>query len=838
MELVAGTYSHCENEKTRCQQEFDVNYQHLKSHDSNSISKIGKFRVLSFDIECMGRKGVFPDPEFDSVIQIASYVYTQGSDISSAIKTIHVLGGCTGIVGADVVSFREEEELLLAWSELVRESDPDIITGYNIQNFDLPYLLKRAKRLGVDKEFDQIGRVIGVHSTMKDTTFSSSAFGKRDSVETRMDGRVMVDMIQYMWRNHKLSSYSLNAVSAEFLNSQKEDVHYSMISVLQRGSDEDRHRLAVYCLKDALLPLQLMCKLLVLVNYIEMARVTGVPLDFLFSRGQQIKVLSMLYRKARQHDMVIPVYSRDEKAGPEEDVGYEGATVLEPKCGFYDTPIATLDFASLYPSIMRAHNLCYSTLLSDIGGVAESDREKSPCGHWFVKDSVRKGLLPIILGELLTARSQAKKDMKKAATEFERDVMNGRQLALKVSANSVYGFTGATVGALPCIAISSSVTSYGREMINQTKNYVETHFRVENGYPANAEVIYGDTDSVMVRFGVSTVGEAMALGKEAAEKITRIFVNPISLEFEKVYFPYLLMAKKRYAGLYWTNAVKYDKMDCKGIETVRRDNCGLVRKVIDTCLRLILIDMKVDAAVEYAKTQISALLHNNVDISLLIISKSLSREGDAYKNKQPHVEVAKKMKQRDPGSAPVTGDRVPYVIIQTRKGTKVCDKSEDPLYVLENSIPIDAQYYLENQLSKPLLRLFESILPDANILLTGDHTRSVVKVTPTQNVGLMKFTVKTLKCMGCKVPIPKESTDQGLCEDCSEKKPELWLKTMALSNQHEQKFAKLWTQCQRCQGSFHQEVLCSANDCPIFYMRKKVQKDLNGVQELLARLAF
>jgi DNA polymerase delta subunit 1 len=119
------------------------------------------------------------------------------------------------------------------------------------------------------------------------------------------------------------------------------------------------------------------------------------------------------------------------------------------------------------------------------------------------------------------------------------------------------------------------------------------------------------------------------------------------LEFEKIYFPYLLMAKKRYAGLYWTNPDKYDKLDCKGIETVRRDNCQLVRTVIDTCLRKILIDQKVDEAVNYAKSQISALLHNRIDISLLIVSKSIS--GGDYKNKQPHVEVAEKMRKRDAG---------------------------------------------------------------------------------------------------------------------------------------------------------------------------------------------
>jgi DNA polymerase delta subunit 1 len=132
-------------------------------------------------------------------------------------------------------------------------------------------------------------------------------------------------------------------------------------------------------------------------------------------------------------------------------------------------------------------------------------------------------------------------------------VYNGRQLALKISANSVYGFTGASRGALPCLEIASSVTSIGREMIDKTKNSVLNHYRKENGYAFDADVVYGDTDSVMINFGVASVEEAMRLGKEAADLLTEQFINPIKLEFEKVYFPYLLISKKATArpGTVW-----------------------------------------------------------------------------------------------------------------------------------------------------------------------------------------------------------------------------------------------------------------------------------------------
>merc|ERR1719450_1829038 len=131
-----------------------------------------------------------------------------------------------------------------------------------------------------------------------------------------------------------------------------------MIGPLFESGPEGRRRVAVYCLKDAYLPMKLMDKLLCMYNYVEMARVTGTPLNYLLNRGQMIKVTSQLLRKARQHDFVMPT----QKSQPSEDK-YEGATVLDPITGYYEKPIATLDFASLYPSIMMAHNLCYCTLV-------------------------------------------------------------------------------------------------------------------------------------------------------------------------------------------------------------------------------------------------------------------------------------------------------------------------------------------------------------------------------------------------------------------------------------------------------------------------------------------
>ncbi|KAJ6581215.1 DNA polymerase family B-domain-containing protein [Mycena capillaripes] len=822
------------DKKSHCQLEIDVKYDDFISHaPEGDWSSIAPLRILSFDIECAGRKGIFPEAEEDPVIQIANMVTRQG-DQKPFIRNVFTLNTCSNIVGSQVLTFKDEEKLLQAWSDFVTEVDPDVVIGYNIAGFDFPYLLDRAKALKAVK-FPYLGRLRNQKTETKDTHFSSKAYGQRDSKETQLEGRLQLDVLQFMQREHKLRSYTLNSVCAQFLGEQKEDVHHSVITELQNGTPESRRRLAVYCLKDAYLPQRLLDKLMCFVNYVEMSRVTGVPFNYLLSRGQSIKVLSQLFRRANDEGYVIPALKSE---GTDEQ--YEGATVIEPKKGYYDVPIATLDFSSLYPSIMMAHNLCYTTLLDKttverLGLVKDVDYITTPNNDMFATTKKRKGLLPMVLEDLISARKRAKADLKKETDPFKRAVLDGRQLALKISANSVYGFTGATVGKLPCLEISSSVTAYGRQMIEKTKQEVEAEYCTANGHSHDAEVIYGDTDSVMVKFGPMDLEKVMALGGEAAELVTAKFVKPIKLEFEKVYFPYLLISKKRYAGLYWTRPDKYDKMDTKGIETVRRDNCRLVSTVIETCLHKMLINRDVKGAEEYTKQTISDLLQNKIDMSQLVITKALAKSD--YAAKQAHVELAERMKKRDAGSAPALGDRVAYVIIKGMKGAAAYEKSEDPLYVLENNVPIDTKYYLENQLSKPLMRIFEPILGErANSLLSGDHTRTIQIATPTVG-GLMKFAVKTVTCLGCKTPLRANNSvkNGALCNNCRPRMGELYQKQISTTSALQVRFSRLWTQCQRCQGSLHQDVLCTSKDCPIFYMRKKAQKDVEDANSVLER---
>ena len=582
---------------SNCQIEAEAHFRDIIAHSNDGEwAKMAPLRILSFDIECAGRKGIFPEATQDPVIQIANVV-TRYGDAKPFIRNVFVLDTCSLIVNTQIFEFSAEDRMLMAWRDFLERVDPDVIIGYNIANFDFPYLLERAQHLKCTK-FPYWSRLKTSKSHSTTTNFSSKQMGSRDTKSTNTNGRLQLDLLQLVQRDHQLRSYTLNSVCAQFLGEQKEDVHHTMITELHNGTPESRRRLAVYCLKDAYLPQRLMDKLMCLVNYTEMARVTGVPFNYLLARGQQVKFISQLFRKALQQNLVIPNLRNE---GSEEQ--YEGATVIEPTRGYYSVPIATLDFASLYPSIMQAHNLCYTTLLNKpqvekLGLKKDVDYIVTPNNDMFCTATVRKGLLTQILEELLGARKKAKKELAVEKDPFKKAVLNGRQLALKVSANSVYGITGATVGKLPCLAIASSTTSYGRQMIEKTKNEVEARYTIANGYTHDAQVIYGDTDSIMVKFGTEDLREAMKLGEDAANFVSEKFVKPIKLEFEKVYYPYLLINKKRYAGLYWTSPEKYDKMDSKGIETVRRDNCRLVQTVIETVLRKILVDRDVQGAEE------------------------------------------------------------------------------------------------------------------------------------------------------------------------------------------------------------------------------------------------
>lgn len=324
-------------------------------------------------------------------------------------------------------------------------------------------------------------------------------------------------------------------------------MHFTRIPELWKGNIRERSLLGRYCLKDSILPLMLMQKMNTATSMMAMARVTGLDLQSLLNRGQSIRVLRQVRDVARRIRWVIPFIPRDFDAATGDPTKrikrYQGAIVINPRKGYYLEWVITYDFASLYPSIMIAWNLCYTTLvpprdyarmkkkseriMEEIRqmvergelppeGTPEYERyrkihdpmmwvqEPNELGHVFLQKWVRVSMLRYILVNLTACRGIAKKKMQQAYDAGDKvmeSVHNADQLAIKISSNSVYGFTGASVSKLPCLEIASSVTCYGRALISKTREIVEQPYvRPEDGVEwCGGEVIYGDTGMCRIK---------------------------------------------------------------------------------------------------------------------------------------------------------------------------------------------------------------------------------------------------------------------------------------------------------------------------------------------------
>jgi DNA polymerase delta subunit 1 len=237
------------------------------------------------------------------------------------------------------------------------------------------------------------------------------------------------------------------------------------------------------------------------------------------------------------------------------------------------------------------------------------------------------------------------------------------------------------------------------------------------------KVVYADTDSVMVKLNTEDVGEAFKIGVELANMINSNMEYALKMKIESVFKTLLILSKKRYAG--WSfeesNGGYADSIVTKGIETVRRDWCNLVSETLQEVLNIILKEKDSKKALNIVKQKITDIRQGKMDINKLVITKSISKSLKTYKGVQPHVELLKKMRKRDPSSAPGIGDRIGYVII---KGTgQVSKRTEDPEYVIKHKIPLDSDYYIENQLMPPLERVFEVLnISKAEILGSGKQS--------------------------------------------------------------------------------------------------------------------
>jgi DNA polymerase I len=349
-------------------------------------------------------------------------------------------------------------------------------------------------------------------------------------------------------------------------------------------------------------------------------------------------------------------------------------------------------------------------------------------------------------------------------------LLDAKQHALKIMANSLYGYLGFLPARLYLLEIANSITAFGRENIIKTKKLIEENFPVE--------IVYGDTDSVFVKTQIKSLEEAEKLGNEISEFVSSRLPGYLTLEFEKIFKSFLILTKKRYAGWKFerdpTSPTGWkDSIEMKGIETVRRDWCSLTSETMEKVIEIILKEGNILKAAEYVRKVIRELAEGKVPIEKLTIVKGLTKPPEEYDGVQPHVELAKKLRERDPTRAPVVGDRIEFVII---KGNQMLSKrAEDPKYVLEKGLQIDASYYIESQILPPIERIFEVCGISKAELLEGSRQQNLFsfhikkkeepKISP-EDIKLEEF--EGVFCLSCKWSYRRPPLT-GLCPNCGNK---------------------------------------------------------------------
>ena len=801
-------------EMSRSQHSYICHYNNVKPVNKQDVCDM---TLGSWDIESFSYASRYeganemPDPnrETDIITQIGTSLYK----FNSKEKVKHVVtikspvdNDCDPVEGVIIEQFDSEKELIIGWVKFIMKTDPDILVQYNGYDFDWKYVCARAKVLGIEYILENLSRIESKPAHLYEDQLNTSAYGDNTMKYLKMYGVTQFDLMFIIKKEHKLESYKLNNVAEHFTGDKKDDLSPADLFKYNTSTKDKIALVVKYCAQDTWLLIDLMLKLRLVTNMIGMANITMVPMQYIELRGQQIRVHTQIAYETKQENFLIPAADYIPKDSNNEEEKFTGATVLDATPGAHFEPIAGLDFASLYPSIMIAHNLDYSTIieedefdnLEDIEYediiweeetgekmyITSSDGTQSEID---VKKEIKvryvqnkKGIMPKILERLWKERKAIRKQMKTLSSDDSMyAVLNGVQLAIKVSMNSIYGFTGAKYGRLPNKRIAASVTAKGRQMIDHSKRCAEEWY--------NCEVVYGDTDSIYVKFKSNLKGQdhmnyVFKVAPECADRISETFKKPIELEFEKVMYPFILYSKKRYASLFWTNPLKYDYIDFKGIQVVRRDNCVFVRENSKQIFEYIFLNDKVlnynfetvdeliETSKDYARDKISKLINGEVPMKELLLSKSL-RAGYAFdrkavctecdkvyyelniigkkemnitvltkksvdefiKNKHmcthcnketnfikapaniPHVALARKREERDKMDKVASGDRVPYVFV-TYESTKQFEKVEDPQYVLNNGIPIDYIYYFEHQFKSAIETTFGPMMEDVSEL--------------------------------------------------------------------------------------------------------------------------
>lgn len=770
----------------------------------SKVSADTPLKVSAYDIECMSESGQFPVPEKDPVIQIGITTRWSNAMTKSISRKVFVWPSVdkSDDPSVEFRGYKTEADMIEAFQEYVQQEDPDIICGYNTYGFDDKFLATRARVCGMKLNLAR-GQVWGENLQKK--TFDLAS-GKYEVEYLKTPGRLTIDLLLSMRREHTLDSYKLDNVASTFLRDKvvkfegntvytkttrglfpgnyvcfdlvsntinpyqegrkflvrslthntividekelfsdltveekktlewsftKDDITPQDIFRMHRGTSKDRATIAKYCIQDCDLVLTLMAKLDTLSNSRGMADVCFVPLQFLFLRGQGIKIFSRVAYEASKRNQVMLT----QEALDGDGIGYEGAIVISPKIGMYlDTPVAVLDFNSLYPSSMIGENLSPDTLVSkkNYAGTklvvyegmsgeqikaltdvtlreVSYDEDGEKCVCTYVQPTpdqpLSMGLIPTALQIMLKKRKEARKKMEDPMLDdAQKSVYNGLQLAYKVVANSIYGQLGSRTSPIRKMCIAACTTAVGRRSLLFAKSTVEAD---------GAEVVYGDTDSIFVKFPGKDLPGAIKAGQEAASKITSLCPHKaFVIGYEKTFYPFILFCRKRYVGMKYEEDPTKCKRASMGIVLKRRDNAPIVKDVYGGALDIILEEKDVKKAAEFVKTMLVKVMKSELPIEKFAVTKQLrddykamAKGYDGPATIPAHRILANRMTARDPGNAPSVGERVRYVYIQTDKKLQA-DKIETIEFMTENKLKLDSTFYITNQIQNPVAQLF------------------------------------------------------------------------------------------------------------------------------------
>lgn len=584
----------------------DIQYQDRYIYDTDMGSCIratGEECDLPYDTDLVVKMTSFENIDsFDPRLRYLSF------DIENSITEQTIYCICTKVeengefTTPDPI-YGDEKDIISRFSQLIKDIDPDVITGYNIDNYDIRKLIERA-------EFNKMKDALPWGRDRGQPRLHSERFW-------RVKGRLIVDAWWAAKRELRPKQETLNAVSLQVLGEQKLDVD-------PKHMDEEwtnnRDKVVEYCIQDANLALRILLHIETVRKAMDLAAVSKLPVEDVMVSGTSTLADSLLIRLADRSGVAVPMNGRRQARGTDQ---IEGGYVHDIKPGLYHW-VCVLDFKSMYPSLIIANNVCFTTL-SDDGEII------SPSGARYMSPERKKGLLPTILSGLMDQRDSIKKQMKATKDPDEHAYLDGLQAAVKVLMNTFYGVFASSFYRFTDKNIGASITAFARSNIRGIINQLEN-----DGIP----VIYGDTDSVFVLSPHHDLEGSVKFGTEQAERFSQ---GAKTLEFEKILEPFFSHGmKKRYVGrIIWPE--KQEELLVRGYEIRRSDSFDLQSRILTELFEKIL-DEKKDEALALVKNAVRDTLAGRVKPEDLVISRTC-KGLNAYENpdRMANVQAAKKM---------------------------------------------------------------------------------------------------------------------------------------------------------------------------------------------------